>query len=124
MPRTVLPDEDMMNTPIDAILDTPASVAADEALEEWRSAVNARRNVLLGLWAARQLGLPADEGDALAWSVHFADLVEPGHEDVIRALARAFADHGVTVADSVLRDQLHDMTMRAELDLDARRPAV
>jgi hypothetical protein len=123
MTRTILPDEDMMKAKTDMVADDPTiGEASEDALEEWRAAVNARRNVLLGLWAARQLGLPAEEGDALAWSVHFADLVEPGHDDVIRALQRAFADHGVSISDSLLREQLHEMTMRAELDLDEHRP--
>lgn len=84
-----------------------------------REGLNARRNVLFGLWAARRLGLPADEHDAFAWNVHFADLSEPGHDDVIEVVARAFRERRVEISDRALRTQLREMTLRALYDLSA-----
>lgn len=82
-----------------------------------RDGLNARRNVLFGLWAARRLGLKAHEQDAFAWNVHFADLSEPGHDDVVDVVARAFQDHGMPMSDRALRSQLREMTLRALYDL-------
>jgi hypothetical protein len=82
-----------------------------------REGLNARRNVLFGLWAARRIGLSAEEQDAFAWNVHFADLSEPGHDDVVDVVARAFKEHGVPMSDRALRSQLREMTLRALYDL-------
>jgi hypothetical protein len=96
--------------------------AADPSDYDTREGLNARRNVLFGLWAARRLGLPAHEQDAFAWNVHFADLSEPGHDDVIEVVARAFKERGVEISDRALRTQLREMTLRALYDLSAGGP--
>jgi hypothetical protein len=44
----------------------------------------ARRNKLLGLWAAEQLGIHGDAADAYAKDVIYADLEEPGEDDITR----------------------------------------
>ncbi|MFO1151243.1 MAG: ATPase inhibitor subunit zeta [Alsobacter sp.] len=93
--------------------------AADPSDYDTREGLNARRNVLFGLWAARRLGLPAHEQDAFAWNVHFADLSEPGHDDVIEVVAKAFNERGVVISDRALRTQLREMTLRALYDLSA-----
>jgi len=53
-----------------------------------RAGFVARRNVLFGLWVARQLDLPRSRQEAYAWSVHFADFEAPGDDDVIGKVAR------------------------------------
>lgn len=102
-----------------ARLRRPRDRQVDATDFDTREGLNARRNVLFGLWAARRLGLPADEHDAFAWNVHFADLSEPGHDDVIEVVARAFRERGVTISDRALRSQLREMTLRALYDLSA-----
>ena len=52
--------------------------------EETKFKINARRNKLLGLWAAEYLGLEGDDADAYAKQVVKADFEEPGDEDVFR----------------------------------------
>jgi len=47
----------------------------------------ARRNKLLGLWAAEKMGLSGDEIDAYARAVVIADLEEAGDDDVYRKVA-------------------------------------
>lgn len=64
----------------------------------------ARRNKLLGLWAAELMGLSADKAATYAASVMKADFDEAGHEDVVRKVA---ADLG---------DKADDATIRAKLD--------
>lgn len=77
----------------------------------------ARRNVLFGLWAGRRLGLAGADLEAYAWSVHLADREEPGQDDVIAKVSADFAAHGVDVAEARLRRHLHEMRLRASLDL-------
>lgn len=84
--------------------------------------VTTRCNVLLGLWAARRLGLPLHEREAYAWSVHFADFEQPGHEDVIAKLSRDLALRGSPTPDREIRHQLREMELRAFLQLSAGRP--
>ena len=52
--------------------------------EELAFKSSARRNKLLGLWAAEKLGLSGDDAQAYAREVIKADLEEPGEEDVFR----------------------------------------
>ena len=81
--------------------------------EDTRDNVIARRNVLFGLWAARAMGLPAAKHEAYAWSVHFADYAEAGHDDVIAKVRADLAAREVTMSERRLREQLHEMHLRA-----------
>lgn len=101
-------------------LSMPASIDWTEL--DTRAGLTARRNVLFGLWAARRMGLPAGEHEGFAWSVHFADLSEPGHDDVVAYVARAMEKAGSAVPERHLRSQLREMELRAALDLDATGP--
>lgn len=84
---------------------------------ETRDGEIARRNVLFGLWAGARLGLAGDDLERYAWSVHFADRDEPGHDDVIAKVAGDLATRGIAVRDRWLREQLREMRLRALLDL-------
>ena len=102
---------------------TPSTPATPDWTDlDTRTGLTARRNVLFGLWAARRMGLPQAEHEGFAWSVHFADLSEPGHDDVVAHVARAMEKAGVTIAERHLRSQLREMELRAALDLDATGP--
>ena len=61
--------------------------------------VNARRDKLVGLWAAEKLGLVGDTADAYAKSIIIADLEEAGHEDVMRKLVADLAPIGIGEAE-------------------------
>ena len=56
--------------------------------EELRFKAEARRNKLLGLWAAGLLGLSGAEAQEYAKSVVLADFEEAGHEDVVRKVEK------------------------------------
>ena len=56
--------------------------------EELKFKANARRNRLLGLWAADKLGLSGAEADAYAKEVVVADFEEAGDDDVFRKIRR------------------------------------
>jgi hypothetical protein len=55
--------------------------------EQMQFKVVARRNKLLGLWAAELMGLSGGEADEYAKAVVKADFEEAGHEDVVRKVA-------------------------------------
>jgi len=82
-----------------------------------RQGVTARRNVLLGLWAASRLGLTGAEAEAYAWSVHLADQDKPGHDDVVEKIVVDLARSGTKVSEYTIRRQLREMELRAFLQL-------
>ena len=77
---------------------------AHDADKEFR--ITARRNKLMGLWAAERLGLTEAESEAYAKSVVQADFEETGDEDVIRKLIGDLLKGGVETSDIEVRDML------------------
>ncbi len=67
--------------------------------QEFQFKATARRNKLLGLWAAEKLGLSGGDADAYAKEVVVADFEEPGDEDVVRKVAGDLEGKGVTAED-------------------------
>lgn len=100
-----------------ASLDAPVAIDAHIVDHDSRAGVVARRNVLLGLWAAGRMGLAEGEAEAYAWSVHFADFDAPGHDDVVAKVAGDLLARGVPAADGTIRRQLREMEARAEIHL-------
>lgn len=66
----------------------------------------ARRNRLLGEWAARKLGLSEEETAAYAKDVVRADFEEAGDEDVIRKVLGDLTSAGVETSDGEIREAL------------------
>ena len=60
--------------------------------EEMKFRAEARRNKLLGLWAAELMGKSGDAADSYAKEVVKADFEEAGHEDVVRKVAGDLGD--------------------------------
>jgi hypothetical protein len=60
--------------------------------EEMKFKAEARRNKLLGIWAAELLGKTGAEADAYAKEVVLSDFEEAGHEDVVRKVAGDLGD--------------------------------
>ena len=77
--------------------------------QELRFKANARRNKLLGLWAAGQLGLSGAEADAYAIEVVKADFEAPGDEDVFRKVRGDFDAKGVALTDHQLHRQMEEL---------------
>ena len=73
----------------------------------------ARRNKLLGLWAAEKLGLTADQADAYAKEVVKSDLEEAGEEDVFRKLRKDFDAKKVAVSDHQIRREMDELMHKA-----------
>jgi hypothetical protein len=85
--------------------------------EEMVFRVTARRNKLVGQWAAAKMGLTAEETDAYAKSVVQADFEEVGDEDVVRKLMGDLTSAGVEVSDGDIRTALADKTVEARRQL-------
>lgn len=76
--------------------------------QEVKFKATARRNKLLGLWAAGKLGLSGQAADDYAKDVIKADLQEAGDEDVIRKLRADFDAKGVQVSDHQIQREIEE----------------
>jgi hypothetical protein len=66
----------------------------------------ARRNKLLGIWAAELLGLEGDAAKSYATEVVASDFQEAGDEDVFRKVSGDLSAKGVTVGEDVIRQKM------------------
>lgn len=74
--------------------------------EELRFKAEARRNKLLGYWAAERLGMTHSETETFAKEVVIADLEEPGVGDVIRKVLKDFEKRGVAMSEETIQGEL------------------
>ncbi|WP_419825535.1 DUF1476 domain-containing protein [Sphingomonas sp.] len=79
--------------------------------------VTARRNRLVGQWAAEKMGLTAEETDAYAKAVVQAEFEEAGDEDVIRKLYGDLVSAGVEVDEATIRAELDSKLIEARRQL-------
>ena len=85
--------------------------------EELQFRVLARRNRLLGAWAAELMGLSAVEAESYAKDVVRADFEEAGDEDVIRKLLGDLTSAGIDVDETRIRDALGHKMVEARRQL-------
>jgi len=85
--------------------------------EEMQFRVTARRNRLLGEWAARLMGLTQVESESYAKDVVRADFEEAGDEDVIRKLLGDLTSAGVDCDEAKIREALQHKTVEARRQL-------
>ena len=81
--------------------------------EELQFKAAARRNKLLGQWAAGKLGLSGDEADAYAKSVVMADFQEAGDDDVFRKIREDFDARSVDQSDHQIRRTMDELMVTA-----------
>jgi hypothetical protein len=91
--------------------------------EELKFKSTARRNKLLGLWAAEKMGLSGDAAQAYAREVIKADLAEPGEEDVFRKIRGDFDARGVDQSDHQIRRMMTDLLGEALTQIEAESKA-
>jgi hypothetical protein len=89
--------------------------------EELRFKATARRNKLLGLWAAEKLGKSGADAEAYAKAVVVADFEEAGDEDVVRKVKGDFASASVGVPDEEIRRVMTELLVKAAEDIQAGR---
>jgi hypothetical protein len=85
--------------------------AHDESL---RFKAEARRNKLLGLWAAEKLGKNGDDAAAYAKEVIRSDFHEPGDDDVFRKIRADFDAAGVEQSDHQIRRTMEELMSTAK----------
>ena len=81
--------------------------------EELRFKANARRNKLLGLWAAEKLGLSGDAANAYAKDVVIADFEEAGDDDVLKKVQKDLAAKGIVSSEQDVRRAMTDLMEKA-----------
>lgn len=90
--------------------------------KEMQFKIDARRDKLLGLWAAEKLGLSGDEIESFAKKVVVSDLEEEGYEDVVRMVSQSFRDGGVDISDDDIRAEIKRLQVVAQDELQNDYP--
>ncbi|WP_010164073.1 DUF1476 domain-containing protein [Sphingomonas sp. PAMC 26617] len=85
--------------------------------EEMAFRIVARRNRLLGHWAATEMRLTKEEADAYATAVVQADFEEAGDEDVIRKLGSDLTAANVAIDEPTIRRTIEEKTVEARRQL-------
>lgn len=76
---------------------------------EQKFKAEARRNKLLGLWAAEKLGITGDDAAAYAREVVAADFEEAGDQDVQNKVVKDLAAKGVAVTAAEVRVKMDEL---------------
>ena len=84
---------------------------------EMQFKAEARRNKLLGLWAAQLMGLSDDAADAYAKAVVIEDLKEVGDDDVYRKVSADMAAKGASVPEAELRRRMQEFLIEAKAQI-------
>ena len=87
--------------------------------EELRFKATARRNKLLGMWAAEKLGLAGPEAESYAKEVVMSDFEESGDNDVLRKLRKDFDAKGVAQSDQEIRAAMNELLEQAIAQIKA-----
>jgi hypothetical protein len=87
--------------------------------EELKFKAMARRNKLLGLWAAEKLGKTGADADAYAKEVVMADFEEAGDDDVLRKVRKDFEAKGIPQSDEQIRQTMNQLLAQAVAQIKA-----
>ncbi len=87
--------------------------------QEMEFKAGARRNKLLGLWAAELMGLTGQDAAEYAKEVIRADFEEAGHEDVFRKVRGDFDARGVEQTDHQIRHKMDQLLEEARKQLQS-----
>ncbi len=81
--------------------------------EELQFKANARRNKLLGLWAAEKLGITGEAANAYAKEVVIVDFEESGDNDVFRKIRKDLDAKNITLSDQEIRRAMDELLTQA-----------
>ena len=87
--------------------------------EEQKFKAEARRNKLLGLWAAEKLGISGDDANAYAKEVVSSDFEESGDGDVVRKVLGDLTAKGVAMSEPELRVKMDELMAAAVIQVKA-----
>ena len=88
--------------------------------EEQKFKAEARRNKLLGLWAAEKLGITGDAANAYAKEVVASDFEESGDADVVRKVLGDLTAKGVALTEQQIRAKMDELMAQAVVQVKAR----
>ena len=87
--------------------------------EELRFKATARRDKLVGLWAAEKLGLAGAQAEAYAREVVMSDAEDAGGHDVFGKIRKDFDAKGVSVSDHQIRRTMDELMAQAVIEIKA-----
>lgn len=82
--------------------------------------VHARRNKMLGLWAAKQLGLTGSAAEDYAKSVVMADMQKPGDDDVVEKVLKDLTAKGVKMTAQRIRAEMEALLPEARKQITGK----
>jgi hypothetical protein len=85
--------------------------------EEFSFRLTARRNHLFGKWAAHGLGLSGSEAEEYTKSVVFADLQQPGDDDIITKVEQDLRAKSIIMTRAQLLDKLDQFAKEARAQM-------
>ena len=85
--------------------------------QEMQFKIHARRDKLLGMWAAEKMGLTQAEAESYAKDVVRADFEEAGDEDVVRKLMGDLTGAGIDIDEAQIRAAIDEKTIEARRQL-------
>ena len=77
--------------------------------QELEFKINARRNRLLGAWAAELMGVAGEAAEAYAKDVVAADFDNPGDDDVVQKVLKDLADKDVAMEEADIRKKMDEL---------------
>jgi len=86
--------------------------------QETQFKITARRNKLLGLWVAAQLGKEGADADAYAKEVVASDFEKPGDDDVIVKVLKDLAAKGINLDMDAIRKKLGGFANEARTQIE------
>ena len=89
--------------------------------QEQKFRTEARRNKLLGLWAAEKLGFTGDTALAYARDVVAADFEEAGNGDVVRKVLADLRAKDAAITEQAIRAKMNDLAAPALAEVKAER---
>ncbi len=87
--------------------------------EELRFKATARRNKLVGLWAAEKLGLHGAEAESYAKSVVMSAFEDAGEHDLARKIRQDFDAKNVVQSDHQIGRAMNELMAKAVADIQA-----
>jgi hypothetical protein len=87
--------------------------------EEQKFKAEARRNRLLGLWAAEKLGMSGDAANAYAKEVVAADFEEAGDADVVAKVMGDLTAKSIAITEAQIRVKMDELMAQAIVQVKA-----
>ena len=88
--------------------------------EELRFKATARRNKLLGVWAAEKLGLSGSAADSYAKEVVAADVAEHGDDDMVAKIMADFKGKNIEQSETLIRRNMNELMAAAIAQVEAK----